>query len=126
MIDPKELHIGAHVEYEGERYAVTIIATFVNLTACVTLKNIRRTEPSVDYDKIQPIPITPELLTELRFKKMEEFGDVSVWQKNNLIVKVIGKRKVISFVDKIHSMEVQYLHQLENFVYQITKYELIK
>lgn len=113
MIDPKELRIGAHYAYKGSRVEISTIGEWQFTYA-------HKTEVGM-IDDLQPIPLTPEILTELGFEKMEEFGGVSAWQKDNLIVKIIGKRKVAYCVAKTH-----YLHQLENLVYQTTKNELIK
>lgn len=120
MVDPKELRIGAHVEYDGERYYVSIIATFGNLKDCVTLKNIYRTIASADCDKIQPIPLSPELLTELGFEL--DYG--GFWFNDFLEIEQDKEWWSVNCGGKYFA--VQYLHQLENLVYQTTKNELIK
>lgn len=127
MIDPKELRIGAHVLIGGKRHHIAAIDALngqIGIDAYTTDAEGIKHPFGYPIANVHPIPLTPELLTELGFEKKEDFGVVSAWKKDNLIVKIIGERKVISFVDKMHSLEVHHLHQLENFVYQTEKEEL--
>lgn len=69
-IDPKELRIGSHVEYNDERCIVVGIADLGSaLRSGVALRCDDGVILNVDPNLIIPIPITPELLTELGFCK---------------------------------------------------------
>ena len=118
-IDINTLHIGSHVLYNGKRERVRGLDEDNGLI-------IRFPAEYVLASDVEPIPIPPELLTELGFEIAEEFGAFTVWKKDKLIVKIIGERKVVAFIDKMHSLEIRYLHELEAFLYLTTKTELIK
>lgn len=129
MIDPKELRVGATVSIGGKMQRVAAIDALngqIGIDAYTTDAKGVKHPFGYKVEDVEPIPITEELLRELGFEIKEEFGNVSAWKKDNLIVKIIGERKVVSFVDKMHSLETCYLHELEAFVYLATKTELIK
>lgn len=153
MIDPKELHVGAHVDYDGKRMIVVCISGAVH-GADISL--IEPTEKAIYKDvwacNIEPIPITEELLTELGFEKevlntlpfpTTRYIDAesAKYQADNKDAMVVPKItlvymnlrnpfwRVLVLCDELITqceIGVRYLHELEAFLYLTTKTELIK
>ena len=134
-IDPKELRIGSHVEYEDKRLMVVGIADFESGLRCgVALKVDGDVLLNADPNRINPIPITEELLTELGFEKTDFHGK-SVYRKLYKDVYPLGKMYYGLFYDanaeawhfQVHTTdsECEYLHELEALAYHVTKKELI-
>lgn len=122
MIDIKSLRIGSHVAIcGGERVTVTAIRS--NGIVTTTLGDM-------DEKNLTPIFITPELLTELGFKK--EDGFMRLWNKDDngrfsyIEFSAIGdKWRLYPSGTDGSSIVVRYLHEAELFLglYDI---ELIK
>ena len=133
MIDPKELRIGAHISINGERVSVEQIASdYIGLKH----KEGDYSGYPPDRDRIEPIPITAELLHQIGFEDkidcgikifQKEFGDYAVrfiydgcnlWRcncytDNNLVCRVGMVRRI------------SYLHQAEQML-SVYGIELIK
>lgn len=77
-VDIKTLRIGSHVEYEGKRVRICSLKT--NMANYDDGKGKPRCFGSnlAYYKRMQPIPITPDLLNELGFMWRE---DSSCWRK---------------------------------------------
>lgn len=138
MIDSKELHIGSHVMVDGVRARVIRIDepmkdeipkyTLLRFKAFID-GEWRECGGPADSGKVEPIPITKELLTELGFLKMEEHGSVSVWMRRDIRIDFYGTRitaMVGNDYNKCTINPIYYLHELEAFLYLTTKTELIK
>lgn len=65
MIDVKELHVGAHVVFDGMQCRVEYIGRII---ISVITPNGDWIPVNVNDDRLQPIPITRDLLDELGFK----------------------------------------------------------
>ena len=134
MIDPKTLYIGSHVMVDGVRARVIRIDEPKDeheIPPC-TLLRFKTLSDGKWYDcggpadsgKVEPIPITAELLTELGFHEVKDtyFSD---WHK--------GWLKITNNTGQAHPwwvyngfIKLYYLHQLENLYYLMNKEELIK
>ncbi len=143
MIDAKTLHIGSHVMVDGVRARVTDIESTYNwsddtrLLFYAIIDGEKRTCGGFSQcDKIEPIPITEGLLTELGFEKKMQFGNW-VWYKqfdNYLLRSVYKSSNQWDFSILVaHSTcrlsmfrKLQYLHELEAMSYLTTKTELIE
>lgn len=138
MIDPKELRIGSHVMVNGVRARVIRIDEPMEheIPPCTLLRfkamvdgEVRDCGCPADSDKVEPIPITAELLEELGFLKMEAHGSVSVWMRRDIRIDFYGTRitaTVGNVYNKCTINPIYYLHELEAFLYLTTKIELIK
>lgn len=133
-MDIRELRIGSHVLYEGERVKIDQISQFGN----IGLVDIAHT--LVSPKDLSPIPITEELLKELGFEEDEEPEDG--WDYG--IEKVFSKEydapieceypcvSVAQYQRGLYHLQVEGttayvrdLHTLQNFVFMTTKKELI-
>lgn len=135
MIDPKELRVGAHVDCKGSRYEVSgIIGDIVALI--VKRHPLKGCE--IEYfpsDYISPIPLTPELLTEIGFELIKDHGGVLEYKHEAITIQFWGERiglRILVGAEEERSkrgmavFSIRYLHELEAFVYLATKTELIK
>lgn len=127
-IDLKELRIGSHVEVIGVRVRVDQI----------NRQGIGNFDPrmadgyEIEMEHLAPIPITPELLTELGF---EYRPVVLLWRKEQTdTTPFIGFdvmhngmfRMTVSDDTMVYGNIVcKYLHEAEAFLYLTTKQELI-
>lgn len=124
MIDPKTLHIGAHILVNGKRVEIESITNGSQIGYYLPDGDWAACDPCEGW--VEPILITEELLTELGFETEIVYDEMSLWRKDCLVVTIIGEHKAVSFANKNHAFEICYLHDLENFVYFTTKTELIK
>lgn len=127
-LEVKELRIGNHVLYEGERVKIDQIQLFGD----IGLVDITYT--LVSPNDLSPIPITEELLTEFGFEKNNTDLDLDYekFPKDGLgiFIKVIKENLIrVGIWDNVikkGDMLCQYLHELETFVFITTKKELLK
>lgn len=134
MIDPKELYIGSHVMVDGVRAKVTDIESNYDWSGdtlirfCAMIYGEKRTCGAFyQKDGVEPIPITPELLTELGFECIAKYSE-SWWQRGNKRIKMRGNYVDVEIYQGFYdaTWQCKYLHELEAFVYLTTKTELIK
>ncbi|MBD5302408.1 MAG: hypothetical protein HDS16_05370 [Bacteroides sp.] len=144
MIDPKTLHIGSHVMVNGVRARVIRIdepkdeheippCTLLRFKALIDGKWHDCGGPA-DADKVEPIPITEELLMELGFEKRESGSFTKEYAPDSWVFITLYTTKELCKVNIYPSdprKEVSivlgcYLHELEQFLYLTTKTELIK
>ncbi len=131
-IDIKTLHIGSHVSIGGERAKLLGVRALGRVSNAKILQYstngiVWAGEVPADSDRVEPMPLTPALLEELGFEpKSYEFS--IWWQKKS------GKHTIEidkSGLDEWHVMVkgydfvIQYLHELESFIYLATQTELI-
>lgn len=142
MIDPKTLRIGSHVMVNGVRARVILIDEPKDkheMPSCTLLRfktlidrEWRDCGCPADSDKVKPIPITAELLTELGFEKSEDNIRRKIFTPNQWIYicrdndKDYYNARIHSDINMNTSFRCKYLHELEAFLYLTTKTELIK
>ena len=136
MIDSKELHIGSHVLIDGVRARVIRIDepmkdeipkyTLLRFKAFID-GEWRECGGPADSGKVEPIPITAELLTELGFGCIARYNE-SWWQRDNKRIKIKGNYVEVEVYQGFYdaTWRCVYLHELEAFLYLTTKTELIK
>lgn len=117
-IDIKELRIGSHVNFNGTRVEIQSIDVCDDEYAPIIIKT---QIASVDPDEIAPIPITPELLTELGF----EYKDKIYWDNWFKGGFDIERDKDSKYFDYSSELRLEYLHELETLYYMIYGVELI-
>lgn len=144
MIDPKELRIGSHVMVNGVRARVILIDEPKDkheMPSCTLLRfktlidrEWRDCGCPADSDKVKPIPITAELLTELGFEKRESGSFAKEYAPDSWMFITLHATKGLCKVGIYPADPIRevsgflncYLHELESFLYLITKTELIK
>ena len=131
MIDPKELRVGAHISINGERVRIEQIASdYIGLKH----KEGDYSGYPPDRDRIEPIPITAELLEELGFEKRKSGSFAKEYAPDSWMFITLHATKGLCKVGIYPADPIRevsgflncYLHELESFLYLITKTELIK
>lgn len=80
-------------------------------------------EIMVISDKIEPIPLTPEILEKARFNKVDnEKDEVYYWYSKKLSLTEFKKRFKLAHYD--NPVYIKYLHQLQNLYFALTGEEL--
>lgn len=131
-IDPKTLTINSHVEYRGERTKVVEIGRSI-IGADLSLLDA---DGMIVYNKVphyevEPIAITPELLTELGFKWRKSAGSWCISDKKHgyfYATICSDSTCIVTHYPKFgfqSRVVCTYLHELEAFAYLIAKTELI-
>lgn len=122
MISIKELRIGNHVLLDGERVEIDEIS-ISGQVGCITQDNDWL---GVDAnDRLDPIPITEELLKELGFEKYKEGWIDDIKQDYPIFIKIKSHENKNYVSVGGSSLFFKYLHEFETFVYMTTKKELI-
>jgi hypothetical protein len=115
MIKVNELRIGNHVL--DEHGNVSIINT---ISYGVRISNDKYKWESKSEDQIHPIPLTDELLLECGFENYEVFKNT--WGYNGIELYI---QDGIIWIDLMNnSVEINYLHELQNLYFSLTKTEL--
>lgn len=133
-MDIRELRINSSVLYEGERVKIDQISQFGN----IGLIDVNHT--LVSPKDLSPIPITEELLKELGLidaispsemyvlKINDEKYDIWLVKNKNdwaIATKPKDQSMFANIFGETAYCKVDYLHELETFVYLTTKKELI-
>lgn len=148
-LDIRELRIGSHVLYNGERVEVWSIEKECGCYGITVHNKAKKYEDNMFHsskepyliqtgvERLKPIPITEELLTELGFEKStDNIIGVPIFAKtmeNDFHIEV---KKFHGYDewrlhvddcdrDSVGFLDVHYLHEAEAFVYLTTKQELI-
>lgn len=129
-IDPKELRIGSHVEYKGERWEVAYITP---KTKVLYYALFQKNRPLLEVFplEVNPIPITAELLEELGFEKARfksyrrDLGELHPFMHFHYIADGCWRMEVSDDTRNYGNIVCKYLHQVEAFLYLTTKQELI-
>lgn len=135
MIQPQEIRIGNNVNTElGIAEVVGIYEDVVDVKGVSVIDNssenkisisTRSFDGCVEYGKIQPIPLTEEILLKFRYKKIR---DNEFLFDNHFIVFI--KESEIDFClfnsegNDFFVCEIQFAHELQNLHYSIRKEEL--
>jgi hypothetical protein len=115
MIKVNELRIGNHVL--DEHGNISIINT---ISRSVRISNDKYKWESKSEDQIHPIPLTDELLLECGFENYEVFKNT--WGYNGIELYI---QDGIIWIDLMNnSVEINYLHELQNLYFSLTKTEL--
>lgn len=118
MIDPKELRIGNLIALNDaldKRQYYTVHQLFWDLTYHIGVDNSDLVLPKSYFD---PIPITPEWLERLGYKKLEtdSWMSASGW----CTIDKIGSY----YQHPMGCLKIEYIHQLQNLYYCLTGQEL--
>lgn len=134
MVNPKELRIGSHVMVDGVRARVIRIDEPKDeheIPPCTLLRfkalidgEWRECGGPADSDKVEPIPITAELLEELGFEEKKDtyFND---WYIRSLKL-TNDTGRACPYWPYNSQIRLEYLHELETLYYMIYGEELIK
>ena len=115
MIKVNELRIGNHVL--DEHGNISIINT---ISRSVRISNDKYKWESKSEEQIHPIPLTDELLLECGFENYEVFKNT--WGYNGIELYI---QDGIIWIDLMNnSVEINYLHELQNLYFSLTKTEL--
>ena len=115
MIKVNELRIGNHVL--DEHGNISIINT---ISRGVRISNDKYKWESKSEDQIHPIQLTDELLLECGFENYEVFKNT--WGYNGIELYI---QDGIIWIDLMNnSVEINYLHELQNLYFSLTKTEL--
>ena len=120
MIQAKDLRIGNWVMYDNKIFEVDTISM-----EFPTLNTIEFGIGVVKWDKLNPIPLTEELLIKCGFKKINHIHGYSFWAMG---IKG-GRPKIDIYESRTEYMgysvkHVQYLHQIQNLYFTLTGKEL--
>lgn len=132
MIDIKELRIGNHVLYDGERVKIDQIQQFGD----IGLVDITYT--LVSPKDLSPIPITEELLKELGFEEEKEpeegwyYGIEKVFKKEfDSLIEEDYFISMAQYEGGLYQLQVlgtiayvRNLHELQDYVFMTCKKEL--
>jgi hypothetical protein len=121
---PEELRIGNWVKYRGEPVKVEQLR--------VNCLGIANSDVLVDYNEIEPIELTEEVLLKVGFEKDGNsyrlicdgirIGYYTDKFKQVLDINVSREKKF--YKNELRSYDVKYLHQLQNEYYLLTNKEL--
>lgn len=130
-VDIKTLRIGSHILVNGKRERVRGLDEDNGLI-------IRFPAEYVMANEVEPIKITPEILTEIGFKYHEyDNGKLWEWDLPNVYkdygylefdeeTTTIWRGRLWSMKEIEVEFKVEYLHDLENIFYMFYGVELIK
>lgn len=143
MIDISELHIGSHVLFNGARIEVSTLDAlngFIGMKEhCGVDADGMKFAIAYTPDEFDPIPITEELLKELGFV-LQDVDEIELWNKtiipkecNDPLISKFGiSLRVFRYcggwqveTNPSNGLKVNFLHEMESFVYLTTKKRLI-
>lgn len=145
-VDIKTLRVGSHIFVNGKRVRVCGIRPVrspFNVFQVIIQHEAKNFSslgyvPSTSSNTIEPIPITPEILTEIGFK-YHEYDNGKLWEwdlpdgyKDYGYLEFDDETTTIwrgrLWYQKEHEVDlrVEYLHDLENIFYMFYGVELIK
>jgi len=112
MIDAKDLRIGNWFLFGELRHQATHW----------DIRNLALAEfKGNPLETYKPIPLTPEILEKCGFEKWGKDG----YDKNGIYISKYFNYPIYNpFGEYINSIEVKYLHELQNLYYALTKQEL--
>ena len=128
MITPQELRIGCHYintmyDYIGKVTHINYNFDDVNVVLEWDIDYDETSDPfeAVNLSYLHGVPITEELLEKIGFEKV-----LNNWRnKDFTISKACGNRWIVNTIGFVSCCPVEYLHELEQYVFITTKKELI-
>lgn len=137
-VDVKQLRIGSHVDFNGRRVRIkAIVEDSVAFNYTQDEKQLYLSPNAYD-EFLSPIPITPEILTEIGFK-YHEYDNGKLWEWDlpdgykdygylefDEGTTTIWRGRLWSIKEIEVEFKVEYLHDLENIFYMFYGVELIK
>lgn len=141
MIGIKSLRIDSHINLCGKRQRITAIDALngqIGIDAYKTGSDGVKHPIGYKIEDVEPISITPELLTELGFK-YHEYDNGKLWEWNfsdgykaygflefDEDTTTIWRGRAWNMKEVEIEFYVEYLHELESLFYMIYDKELIK
>lgn len=127
MIQPQELRIGNSVNTElGIAEVIGIYEDVVDVKGVSVIDNssenkisisTRSFDGCVEYEKIQPIPLTEEILLKFGFLKDDNF-----YHLNNIWISNFYENYFS--LDGFDETKIEFVHQLQNLYFALTGEEL--
>ncbi len=121
-INNRELRIGNIVSENilGECIVCELHSSYALLDNDYTKE--RSSAYSINYDNIEPILITPEILAQCGFyaEFEEDINECVLFFNNPVHLDLVDGR----FMEDEFNIEIKYLHQLQNFYYAVKNEEL--
>ncbi len=128
MIQPKELRIRNNVNTElGIADVIGIYEDVVDVKGVSVIDNssenkisisTRSFDGCVEYEKIQPIPLTEEILLKFGFEKKGDFWFVKSG------IKIENRNNGFSYFRYLNEIKILSVHQLQNLFFSLTGEEL--
>ena len=116
MIKPTELRLGNCVEYDGNYYQIDSLSWDLP-----TVDTIEFGIGVVDYNIINPIPLTEEVLIKCGFNKLGDFK----YNKGAFVIErmINGDcflvRMYVNITESVKVRYINHLHELQNLMYAI-------
>jgi hypothetical protein len=108
MVNPKELMLGNWI-FSENGFSQTIAAYDFEHT---------------NFDAINPIPLTPEILEKAGFVQQSFFvGKINYWIKGNIVYSSIDNQIELNNPN-VFLCKCSHVHQLQNIIYSLTGEEL--
>lgn len=139
-VDIKQLRIGSHINLCGNRQRITAIDALnglIGIDAYKTDENGVKHPLGYKVEDIEPIRITPEILTEIGFKYHEyDNGKLWEWRFSDLYkaygylefdedTTTIWRGRLWHMKEVEMEFKAEFLHELENIFYMFYGVELI-
>lgn len=128
MIQPQELRIGNNVNTElGIAEVIGIYEDVVDVKGVSVIDNssenkisisTRSFDGCVEYEKIQPIPLTEEIILKFGFEKKGDFWFVKSG------IKIENRNNGFSYFRYLNEIKILSVHQLQNLYFALTGEEL--
>ena len=118
MIKLNELRIGNYVNYLDGHVTLTSVTEEFPCINQITLDYL-------EYDEIEPIPLTEEWLKRLGFKKTKESKDVEWYSLNSFDISIHEEDNNVYIVfQHLVLKHITKVHQLQNLYFALTNEEL--
>jgi hypothetical protein len=122
MITANELRIGNWLEFDNYIQQSKFIQVGRRFFSSASIDGTEENFRVSEY--YHPIPLTEEILLKCGFEiKKDEYGSVLAYQKGIKPLLISGRMK--GYYTASCDYNIQYLHELQNLYYAITKTELI-
>ena len=122
MIKPEDLRIGNWVMYDNRYFQIDSIAE-----PFPTLRTIEFGIGVVDWNNMNPIPLTERILLDSKFEHHKQIDKCYIITNDIVISFADDKIRVIcgNFICQVVVTEIKSIHEFQNTIYSLTKTELI-